>query len=144
MQIAASVVVDCHIEDVFAYVGEPANDPVWCAKVLYVEQVAGQGPGPGARWTVVHRPLRLRPPRRMAYACVEWDPPSRVAWRADDGVDEIEIAYDLEAVWTATRLTQRDEARLGAPRALRPLLARGIRRDMRRQLAALKAVLERA
>jgi hypothetical protein len=30
MRIVRSVVVDCHIEDVSAYVADPANDPAWC------------------------------------------------------------------------------------------------------------------
>jgi hypothetical protein len=108
-----------------------------------VQQTAGDGPGPGSRWEVVHRPSRLRPPRRMAYECVDWDPPARVAWRGDDGVDEIDVAYELEPVWTSTRITQRDDARLGAPRPFRALYGLGIRRDMNRGLRELEAILER-
>jgi Polyketide cyclase / dehydrase and lipid transport len=143
MELAATIVIDCHIDDVFDFVCNPANDPRWCPKVLSVEQVSGDGPGPASRWEVVHRPSRFRPPRQMAYACVDWDPPSRIAWRADDGVDEIDVAYELEPVWTSTRITQRDDARLGAPRPFHPLYGRAIRRDMTRRLRALKAILER-
>jgi uncharacterized protein YndB with AHSA1/START domain len=143
MQIARSVVIDCHIEDVFAYVADPLNDPAWCAKVDRVAHVEGDGPGPGARYDVLHRPIPLRPARRMAYACVEWDPPRRIVWREDDGDDVIAVTYELESVWTSTRFTQRDEARLGAPRALHPLLRIGIGRDIARQLRTLKRVLER-
>jgi uncharacterized protein YndB with AHSA1/START domain len=143
MQIVRSVVIDCHIEDVFEYVGDPLNDPAWCAKVVQVAQVEGDGPGPGARYEVVHRPVPLRPARRMAYACVAWDPPHRIAWREEDGADVVDVTYELESVWTSTRLTQRDEAQLGAPRLVHPVLALGIGRDVARQLRALKRVLER-
>jgi hypothetical protein len=142
MQIVRSVVIDCHIEDVFAFVADPLN-PAWCAKVEQVEQVEGDGPGPGARSEVLHRPIPLRSARRMAYTCVDLDPPRRVAWRERDGADVIEVTYELESVWTSTRLTQRDEARLAAPRALHPLLRIGIGRDVARQLRTLKRVLER-
>jgi len=138
MEIVASVVIDCHVEDVFAHVCDPANDAGW----LFVEQVAGDGPGPGARWTIVHRSVPLRPPRRMAYECVSFDPPAGVAWRGDDGDGRLLVAYALEAVWTATRLTRRDEAR---PATAWPatLLRRRMRRDVRGRLQALKGVLER-
>jgi uncharacterized protein YndB with AHSA1/START domain len=143
MQIVRSVVIDCHIEDVFRYVADPSNDPVWCAKVLAVEQTEGEGPGAGARCDVLHRRLAFRPARRMAYTCREYEPPERIAWREDDGETVIHVAYELEPVWTSTRLTQRDEARLGAPRPLRRLVRAGIGRDVARQLRTLKHVLER-
>jgi hypothetical protein len=136
------VVIDCHRDDVFSYVADPLNDPAWCAKVLSVEQVVGEGPGPGASYQVLHRPIPLRPARRMSYTCVEWDPPERIAWREDDGVDVIHVTYELEPVWTSTRLTQRDQARLGAPRMLHPLFRIGLGRDVGRQLDALKQLLE--
>jgi uncharacterized protein YndB with AHSA1/START domain len=143
MQIVRAVVIDRHIEDVFAYVADPLNDPRWCAKVLSVEQIEGEGPGPGARYEVLHRPLPLRPPRRMTYTCVAWEPPVRIQWHEDDGADVLDVTYELEAVWTATRLTQRDEGRLGAPRILQPLVRVGVGRDVAQQLRALKRVLER-
>jgi len=40
MRIVRAVVIDRHIDDVFAYVSDALNDPQWCAKVLSVEQVA--------------------------------------------------------------------------------------------------------
>ena len=131
MRIARSVVVDGHIEDVFDFVADPLNDPAWCAKVLVVDQVEGDGPGPGAAYEVLHR-------------CLSWERPHRIAWREDDGADVIDVEYDLEAIWTSTRFTQRDEiVRLGAPRILRPLMKAGIRRDIERQLQQLQGVLER-
>jgi hypothetical protein len=57
--------------------------------------------------------------------------------------DVFDVTYELESVWTSTRLTQRTDAHLGAPRALHPLLRAGIGRDVARQLRTLKRVLER-
>jgi putative transposase len=61
MQIVRDVVIDLHIEDVFAYVADPLNDPEWCANALSVEQIEGEAPGPGARYEMLHRPIPLRP-----------------------------------------------------------------------------------
>jgi hypothetical protein len=51
--------------------------------------------------------------RRTAVVCVGWQPPRRIAWRADGR----EVIYEFESVWTATRVT----ARGGAVRDLRGL-----------------------
>jgi hypothetical protein len=143
MQIVRSVVIDCHIEDVFRYVADPSNDPVWCAKVLAVEQVEGEGTGAGARYEVLHRPLPFRAARRMTYTCLAYDALGRIVWHENDGPTVIRVTYELEPVWTSTRLTQRDEARLNAPRLLHRLVRAGIGRDVARQLRTLKQVLER-
>jgi hypothetical protein len=94
VRVQRTVVIDCHIEDVFDHLA-----------------------------------------RRVAAASsdVRCDPPHRVEWRAGDG---IEVMYELEPVWTATRVTRRDAGELGALRTI----AR--RRDVVRQLRALKHELE--
>ena len=112
------VVIDRHIDDVFAFLAEFSNAPHWAAGVLAVDQVAGDGPGPGAVYDVVRRVRGRR--RRTAVVCVGWEPPKRVAWRQDNS----EVTYELESVWTATRVT----ARGGAVRDLR-----GLRRALERR-----------
>jgi hypothetical protein len=143
VRIAAEIVIDCHIDEVFNFVADPLNDPRWCEKVLHVDQLAGDVPGPGAEYVVLHRRVPFRPPRRMRFTCIDWDAPKRIVWREDDGHDVIDVVYELDEVWTATRFTQRDSAVLGAHRLLHPVIKLGIRRDLRRQLRALKRALER-
>jgi Polyketide cyclase / dehydrase and lipid transport len=108
---APEVVIDRHIDDVFAFLADLTNAPRWAAGVVSVDQVAGDGPGPGALYHVLRRVRGRR--RRTAVVCVEWEPPKRVAWREDGD----EVTYELESVWTATRVT----ARRGAVRDLRGL-----------------------
>jgi hypothetical protein len=143
VHIARDIVVERPIEEVFAFVSDARHDPRWCRKVESVEQLGGDGPGPGARYVVMHRPIPLRPARRMEHSCLGWDPPRRIEWREDDGTDAIDVVYELEDVGGATRLTQRDEvARIGAPRLLKPFVKHGIGRDIAHQLEALKRLLE--
>lgn len=92
MPIERTVVIDCHIEDVFEHLARDA--------------------GPGA-------------------AAI---PPHRIAVPGEDGA---EVVYELEPVWTATRVTRRDAVEVG------PLRAIGRRRGMTRRLRALKHELER-
>jgi Polyketide cyclase / dehydrase and lipid transport len=136
VHIVRSVVIDCHIEDVFDYVADPLNDPAWRPAVLLVDQVAGDGPGPGARYQVLQHPRARRAARPTVITCVEWSPPGRVAWRWETDGEPVDVAYALEPVWTSTRLTWRRELR--APR----LLSLGAGRDMERQLRALRQRLE--
>ena len=98
MSRAPDVVIDCHIDDVFAFVADLTHAPRWMAGVVSAEQIAGDGPGLGAMYDVARR-IRGRQ-RRAAMVCVEWDPPRRIAWRAE----EAEVRYEFESVWTATRV----------------------------------------
>ena len=142
MEIVRSTSINCPILVVFGVVSDARNDPRWCSKVLSVEQVEGDGPGLGARYSVVHKPVPLRPARRMDHSCTGWDPPHRLTWREDDGTDVIVVTYELEDLGDRTRMTQRSEAELGAPRFLWPLMRAGIGHDIAGQLRTLKELLE--
>ncbi len=130
------------VDDVFAFVADPLNDPIWCPKVKSVEPLPGEEAGPGARFLVVHRPIPLRPSRRMDHSLVDWEPPRRIEWLEDDGHDVIEVTYTLEPEGDATRFTQRDDAKLAAPRLLHPFLRAGIGADIAGQLRRLRRHLE--
>jgi uncharacterized protein YndB with AHSA1/START domain len=142
MELSRSIVIARRVEEVFAFVADPRHDPQWCKKVKSVDQVAGAGPGEGARYRVVHRPVPFRPERSMDYTCVSLDPPRRLEWRENDGVDVITVIYELETVDDGTRLTQHDRAELGAPRFFHPFMRIGIGHDVGSQLKALKRLLE--
>lgn len=141
--VEKSILIARSPEDVFDFVSDPLNDPLWCPKVRSVEPAAeGRPAGPGGRFVVIHRPIPLRPARRMDYLLVDWDPPRRIAWREDDGHDVIAVTYLLEPADGRTRFTQRDEAELSAPALLRPLMRAGIGADVAGQLKRLRRHLE--
>jgi uncharacterized protein YndB with AHSA1/START domain len=143
MEITRSVEISRTIDDVFAYVADPRNDPEWCAKVLSVAHTSDSGPGPTARYEVVHRPVPILSSRRMDYVCVGWKPPNRIDWREDDGTDVLNVTYMLDDLGQSTRMAQRSRAELAAPRMLHPLMRLGIGHDIARQLKTLKRILER-
>jgi carbon monoxide dehydrogenase subunit G len=125
------------LEEVFAFVSDPRNDPRWCSKVKSVEHVAE------GRYVVVHKPVPLRPARRLNLRVVASEPPRRMETTQDDGSDVFRVTYELEATQAGTRLRQRSEAEIGAvPRILFPLWRHGIGRDVARQLRDLKRALE--
>jgi uncharacterized protein YndB with AHSA1/START domain len=136
--IAESIEIARPPEAVWAVVSNPQNDPGWCRKVNSVE-TAGDG-----RWTVTHKPVPLRPAMEQTLQQVDVQPPSRLVLREEDAASIFNVEYRLEASEMGTRFTQTSEfewKRL--PRVLHKTFARGVRRDVRDQLQAMKRLLER-
>jgi hypothetical protein len=143
VKIEREVEIARPVDEVFDFVADARNDVRWCPKVLSVELAEGEGPGPGACYAVVHRPIPLRPAREMEMSCAGWNPPRRLEWREDDGTDVFLVIYELEDIGNGrTRLRQRSDAEIGAPRVLHPVFKAGIGRDMEGQLKRLKKLLE--
>lgn len=144
MLIECSIEIARPIDEVFAFVSDPVNDPLWCRKVVSVQPDGDAPIAPGASFTVMHRPIPLRPARRMAYRLLSWSPPTEICWHEDDGHDQLTITYLLKALTPdTTQFTQHDDARLGAPRLLHPAMRIGIRHDINAQLRALGRHLQR-
>src|ERR671923_1908815 len=115
-EIEKAIVVERPLEEVWQYIADPRNDPKWCEKVISVEQLAGDVPGPGASYRVVHRPVRLKKPKQLAGTVEEFDPPHRMRVREEDEDAVFNAAYDLESIGEATRVTQRDQIDWKIPR----------------------------
>jgi len=119
-------------------VADPLNDPRWCDKVKSVE-VAGDN-----RWTVIHKPVPLRPATGLTVEQVDVEAPHRLKLREEDEASIFHVEYRLAAAETGTRLTQISEFEWKSlPRVLHGTFGRGVRRDVRNQLRALKRLLER-
>ena len=129
-------------QDVWDFIADPRNDPRWCEKVVSVEQIAGEGPGPDARYRVMHAPRPRKPPVELAMEAVEFNPPLRLRWREEDADAVFNVLYELEPEGTGTRLTQVDEIDWKIPRPLRPIGRIMVSRDIRRQFESLRQVLE--
>lgn len=142
MLIERSVEITRPAEEVFAFVADPQNDPLWCAKVLSVELSEGAPETVGARYDVIHRPVPFRPPREMDYRVIEFAPPEKIVWREDDGHDVFTVTYLLAPSAGGTLFTQRSDAQLGVPKILHPLMRVGIGMDIARQLKKLRDLLE--
>jgi uncharacterized protein YndB with AHSA1/START domain len=142
MEIEKTVVIARPVEDVWAFIAEARNDPGWCDKVESVEQVAGEGPGPDARYRVIHRPVRLKKPKELAVTVEEYSPPSRLRLREEDDDGVFNVTYELEPVAEGTRITQHDRIEWKIPRFQYPIARRMVSRDIANQFAALKRRLE--
>ena len=126
-------------DEVWRFVSEPANDPRWCSKVQSVEQV-GDG-----RWRVLHKPVPLKGAQELMLDHIETEAPARLRMREEDEAAVFDVTYRLDDLGGMTRVTQTSEFEWKTlPRILHGTFRRGVERDVRRQLHALKAVLETA
>jgi uncharacterized protein YndB with AHSA1/START domain len=142
MRIEKTVVIERSLDDVWQHIADARNDPHWCEKVVSVEQLTGDGPGPDASYRVVHRPVRLKKPKELEVTVEEFDPPHRMRVREEDDDGVFNVTYDLEPAGEATRLTQRDQIEWKIPKFQRPIARRMVSRDIESQFSALKRALE--
>lgn len=140
--ITESVVIARPIHEVFAFIADARNDPLWCPNVRESEQTQGEGPAVGARYREVHKPGPKA--AELDIEMLEHDPPRRAAWRASDESGTFVVSYDLEPVaGDATRVTQTDETLFqGLTRLLAPVIHFSVRRTLPKQFATLKSHLE--
>jgi uncharacterized protein YndB with AHSA1/START domain len=142
VKIRKTVRIECPVDEVWAFIADLRNDPRWCDKVAAVEQVAGEGPGPQARYRVIHRPVRLKRPKLLAVSVEEHEPPRRMRLREEDDDAVFDVTYELEQIGEGTGLTQMDQIEWKIPMPARPIGGLMVSRDLGRQFATLKRLLE--
>src|SRR3954467_7696721 len=94
---------------VWEFIADARNDPGWCEKVDSVEQLAGDGPGPGARYRVLHRPKPLGGPVELVMEVVEFDPPRPRRGGEEDDDAVFDVVYALAQREGGPRLTKIDQ-----------------------------------
>ena len=97
MRIEKTVTIARTRQDVWAYISDLRNDPEWCEKVDSVEQTAGEGPGLGAKYRVMHRPRPRKPAVALEVEVVQFDPPLLMGLREEDDDTVFNVIYQLEA-----------------------------------------------
>lgn len=137
-----SVDIDRPIEEVFAYISDPANVPEWMSAMVE-NALEGSGPiGVGSRIKGVGKLLG----RRLDFASevTQYDPPHRLAFRAvispgKGGQGELH----LESIGQRTRLHYRAEWETsGLFKLAEPILEGLLKRTAETDLQTLKALLE--
>jgi Polyketide cyclase / dehydrase and lipid transport len=95
------------------------------------------------RWIVSHKPVPLRPSMELVLELEEAEPPRRLTLRQEDDASVFHVEYRLDPEERGTRFTQVSEFDWKSlPRVLHGTFARGVQRDVRNQLRALKRLLE--
>ncbi len=137
MRVEESIEIARPPQEVWDVVVDPERDPEWCGKVKSVQRI-GDG-----RWRVLHKPVPLRPATELIVDQVEIDPPRRMHLREEDDASVVEVDYRLEPTAGGTRFAQASDVDWKSlPRILHSAFRRGVQRDIRQQLKALKRLVE--
>lgn len=143
MKIHAEKVIHRPIDEVFAFVSDARNDPLWCGYVKECEQLAGDGPEVGARYRAMHDP---RPGKAVPLDMEirQMNAPHRMVLFEEDFAAKLLVSYHLEALDAdRTRISQTTDLRLKGPwKLMLPVSYMGIRATLPKQFANLKALLE--
>ncbi len=137
-----NVVIERPIEEVFAFVTDPNNDPLWQSTSLETEQTSE---GPVDAGTTFRNTSKFLGRRiDSTYEVTENDPPHKQCVRITSGPIPGSGCYLFEpANGGSTRFTQIFEAEAGGFfRLAEPLVARAIRRQMEADMETLKDLLE--
>ena len=127
--------------EVAAYAADPANAPAWYENI---ESVAWRTPPPlavGSELAFVARFLGRR--LSYVYRVEALSPGERLVMRTADGPFPMETTYAWEPAAGGTRMTLRNRGEpTGFSKVAAPALAAAMRRANRKDLAALKRILE--
>lgn len=136
-----SVVIERPLDEVWDYVMEPANDPVWQTMVSEVRREPGV---PVVVGTEIEEVLQFLGRRfDVTLEVTELQPRTRSSVRAAKGPVPMTGSYTFEAVDGGTRFSMEGETDAhGLFRLAEPVFARMARRDWDHSCQTLKELLE--
>jgi uncharacterized membrane protein len=141
IDVVSEIVIDRPRDEVAAYASNPDNVPRWYKNITSVEWKTQPPTAIGSRIAFVAQFLGKR--LSYTYEVVEWTA-DRFVMRTADGPFPMETTYEWEPTGTeATRMRLRNR---GVPAGfsilVAPFMARAVRNANRKDLAALKRLLE--
>ena len=143
VDVLTETVIDRPRAQVAAYAADPSHAPDWYENIQSVEWKTQPPIAVGSRMAFVARFLG----RRLAYTyeIVELEPGEKLVMRTAEGPFPMETTYTWESTGEgSTRMTLRNRGEpSGFSRVSAPLMAAAMRRANRKDLARLKALLER-
>jgi len=141
IDVKAEVVINRAREDVASYAMNPDNDPIWIGGIKEARMLTEP---PLAQGTQVERVAKFLG-KRIEYVLevVEHDPKALLAMRSVKAPFPMEVTYEFEeaAGGTLARIRVQGEAR-GFYKLGGPLMSWAVRRNITKDLKALKGLLE--
>ena len=136
-------VIDRPVGEVSAYAADPDNAPKWYANIRSVEWKTAPPVKQGSRVAFVAQFLGKR--LAYTYEIAIHAPGQRLVMRTQEGPFPMETTYTwTEESPTKTRMTLRNAGEpAGFSTVAAPIMSMAIRRANRKDLASLKAILER-
>ena len=135
-----TIVIDRPVGEVFAFVTDQRNTPQWQAGLVEVQRLTDGPPGIGTRHAIVRNFLGRRMEATNEYVAYETD--KIVTFKTISG-PPLEASYLFAPSGTGTRITSRVQLHgSGLFGLIEPVVAAGLRREMKAAFPALKALLE--
>jgi uncharacterized membrane protein len=129
------------VQAVAAFASEPDNAPRWYVNIKSVEWQTPRPIGIASRFAFVAQFLGRR--LQYVYQVVEYTTDRRLVMRTADGPFPMETTYEWHSTETGTRMTLRNRGTpSGFSAFVAPFMSAAMRRAIRKDLAALKALLE--
>lgn len=136
---SSEIVINCPLEDVFAFLADPENDPQWRSGVLDLKRVSGRGIG-ACYSQGVKGPGGRRIPADIEIT--ELTPGETIAFQTVTGPVRPRGRYTLGAADSGTRVRFELEADLtGLKRLIGPIVQKTMNNEVR-QLDRLKRTIE--
>jgi uncharacterized membrane protein len=136
-----TIVIDRPVGEVFDFVTDMRNTPQWQAGLVEVQRLTDGPSGIGTRHVFVRNFLGRRMEGTNEFTAYE--PEKLVTFKTTSG-PPLEASYFFEPAGTGTKITSRVQLHgSGLFGLLEPVVAAGLRREMKAAFPALKALLER-
>jgi uncharacterized protein YndB with AHSA1/START domain len=144
VDVVTEIVIERPVAEVSDYAIDPSHAPAWYANIDSVEWQTEPPARVGAKVAFVARFLGRR--LEYTYEFVDLVPCERLVMRTQQGPFPMETSYAWEPTPDdGTRMTLRNRGEpAGFSKLMAPLMAPAMRRANRKDLAHLKAILERA
>ena len=144
VDVLTEIVIARPAEAVAAYAADPSNAPAWYENITAVTWETDPPLQAGSRIAFTARFLG----RRLAYTyeITDFSPVERLVMRTAQGPFPMETTYTWQAIDDrSTRMTLRNRGEpAGFSKLARPLMAVAMRRANRKDLRALRTILEAA
>ena len=141
IRIEHSLAIDRPVEEVFAFVTNVENAPLWQAWAEEARVTSGGPPGVGTKYTYVCRILGHR--ISSAGKFTAYEPNKRYGWKVTSGPIAGEADYVFESFNGGTRVTVRGQAEPGGFFKLaEPIVGRMVKRLFEADAENLKDLLE--
>ncbi|WP_328988512.1 SRPBCC family protein [Kribbella sp. NBC_01245] len=141
MQFTNTIRIDRQPTDVFAYLAQFENVPMWNYAISETQKISDGPVGVGSQY----RQARTIPsPSEELFTVTEFEPGNRLAIRGAIGPFQGDITYLLEPDGTATTLANTMDLKATGPlRLIAPLTGSRVKSAVAANLEVLKQILER-